>query len=80
MGALRLTGVVSRLGLGCFAARGVGGLFCGLGLLFRWVLTLLFLVLWSDRSMVYWKSCLSARCMPAKGDEPAFLRGIPRMT
>ena len=33
------------LGLGCFAARGLGGLFCGLGLLFRWVLTLLFLAI-----------------------------------
>ena len=48
-GAFCVTGVLSRLGLGCFAA-------CGLGLLF--------LFFWTDRSMVYWKSCLSAWCIP----------------
>ena len=55
-GAFCVTGVLSRLGLGCFAACGLGGLFCGLGLLF--------LFFWTDRSMVYWKSCLSAWCIP----------------
>ena len=36
-------GVGARLGLGCFAARGLGWLFARLGFLARWVLGLLFL-------------------------------------
>ena len=58
------------MGLSCFAARGLGGLFCGLGLLFLWALGLLFLVFWTDRSMVYSKSCPLAWCIPAWAGEP----------
>ena len=47
------------------AGRGLGWLFCGLGLLFLWALGLLFLVFWTDRSMVCWKSCLSGWWTPA---------------
>ena len=57
-------GVGARLGLGCFASRGLGGIFCDLGFLARWVLGLLFLVFWADRSMVYSKSCPLAWCIP----------------
>ncbi len=54
-GALCVIGV-ARLGLRCFAARGSAGIFCGLTLLF-----LIFRRVGSRvRSMVYWKSCLSA--------------------
>ena len=59
------------MGLSCFAARGLGGLFCGLGLLFLWALGLLFLVFWTDRSMVYSKSCPLAWCIPAWAGEPS---------
>ena len=52
-GALCVTGVESRLGLRCFAAGGLALVFCGLGLLVRWVLALLFSFFRPVRSMVY---------------------------
>ena len=42
-----------------------------MGLLFLWALGLLFLVFWTDRSMVYSKSCPLAWCIPAWAGEPS---------
>ena len=68
-------GVGSTRGLGVLGVRSFGTTFLGGFLTFGFcggfqVGGLLFLFFWTDRSMVYWKSCLSAWCIPAPAGEP----------